>query len=293
MIRIRSFPEKNYKAIYFNGKTMRLTYDPNKPIEDLDYPEFYDIKLTGRCYGNCPWCYQDSTKDGKDYEAVNQLTGFFGSMTENQKPFQIAFGGGETTLHYQFHEIMRLTREFGISPNYTTNGMFIHSDGCMKIIETTKKYCEGVAISCHDHLKSFWEPCAELMLRYNLFLNFHNIIGDRQTTGKFLEIYKKYSGRIKYFVVLPLINHGRAKENIVDFDYFFDKIALFDDISNIAFGANFYPELQKRKNIKVTLYEPEIMSKYLDLKDMNLYPSSFNTKVPIKNLNRKGDFNFS
>lgn len=263
---------------------MRLTYDHTEPILDLDWPEFYDIKLTNRCFGNCPYCYQSSDANDLDYDAVIKLGSFFSGMTENQKPFQIAYGGGEPTLHYEFHEVMELTRAFGISPNYTTNGMFVFSDRCKDIIKTTKKYCEGVAISCHDHLKDYWMACAQLMLEEGIFLNFHNIIGDRQSTDRFVEIYKKYKGRIKYFVVLPLINHGRAKESKTNFGYFFDSISKFKDISDIAFGANFYSELQKRKDIKVTLYEPEIMSKYLDLKDMNLYRSSFNTDSPIKTL---------
>lgn len=55
---------------------------------------------------------------------------------------------------------------------------------------------------------------------------------------------------------------------------------LPENQSQIAFGANFYPYLLKGgHNIKVALYEPEIMSKFLDLKDMKVYPSSFNLIV--------------
>ena len=49
-----------------------------------------------------------------------------------------------------------------------------------------------------------------------------------------------------------------------------------EDTSKIAFGANFYSYLLKSPGVfNVSLYEPESMSKFLDLKDMKVYPSSF------------------
>ena len=54
MIKVRIFPEHNYKGIYFNDKTMRIALDPTKPITELTFPEFYDVKITGYCEGECP-----------------------------------------------------------------------------------------------------------------------------------------------------------------------------------------------------------------------------------------------
>ena len=48
-MKIRIFPEKNYKAIFKDGKTLRIALDKSKPILDLDYPEFMDVKITDRC----------------------------------------------------------------------------------------------------------------------------------------------------------------------------------------------------------------------------------------------------
>lgn len=60
-MKIRTFPEKNYKAIYFNGKTIRIALDPSKPIQELDFPEFLDVKLTGKCFGKCEYCAHPDT----------------------------------------------------------------------------------------------------------------------------------------------------------------------------------------------------------------------------------------
>lgn len=287
MIKTRCFPEKNYKGIYFNGKTMRIALDSTKPIQDLDYPEFYDIKLTDNCKGGCNYCYQNSGGQNKDVDAVRKLTAFFTSMSINERPFQIAYGGGEPTLHPQFHEIMKLTRDFGIAPNYTTNGMFIKDKAIAhKIIDTTKEYCEGVAITCHSHLKRYWTECAKIFIQEDIFTNFHDLISDKESVDEFFEIYNSWKGSIKYFVVLPMINQGRAKDKPFEHEYFFDKLKeLTDneiDISDIAFGANFFPYLEDRPYLELSLYEPEIMSKYLDLTNGNLYKSSFDTEKPIR-----------
>jgi organic radical activating enzyme len=289
MIKTRCFPEKNYKSIYFNGKTMRIALDSTKPIQDLEYPEFYDIKLTDNCKGDCPYCYQNSTLFNQDVDAIQILTDFFSSMSENERPFQIAYGGGEPTMHPQFHEIMKLTRDFGIAPNYTTNGMFVSDyETFDKIIKTTKEYCEGIAITCHSHLKDYWWDCADLFIDAGIFTNFHNLISDKDSVDDFIKIYEEWKGDIKYFVVLPMMNQGRAKDEPFDHEYFFDKIKELKDngidISDIAFGANFFPYLKGKEYLNLSLYEPEIMSKYLDITNGNFYKSSFDTGEPIGRL---------
>ena len=93
MIKTRIFPESNYKSIWLNGKTIRIALDPNKPITELKYPEFYDIKITGKCNGQCPWCYMDSKTIDKNYDnIVEKVLKYFGPMNSNQRPFQVALG---------------------------------------------------------------------------------------------------------------------------------------------------------------------------------------------------------
>jgi len=291
MIKTRCFKEKNYKSIYFNGKTMRIALDTDKPIEDLDYPEFYDIKLTDNCYGKCSYCYQNSGGANNEIDAIEKLKTFFEPMSENERPFQIAYGGGEPTMHPQFLDILKLTRDFGIAPNYTTNGMFISNPKeTDDIVKATKEYCEGVAITCHKHLKGHWQSCAGTFIQEDIFTNFHNLISDKESVDDFMDIYHDWKGYIKYFVVLPMMNQGRAKGQTFEHEYFFDKIKeLVDneyDISDIAFGANFFPYLKGKEYLKLSLYEPEIMSKYLDLTTGLMYKSSFDTGEPIGRIGR-------
>jgi sulfatase maturation enzyme AslB (radical SAM superfamily) len=275
-LKTRIFPESNYKAVFCNGKTIRIAIDPSKPITELEYPEFYDVKITNKCDGNCPYCYQNSQSEDDPYlNIIDKFKDFFSKFDENQKPFQIAFGGGEPTSHPDFAELMKTCYDMGIMPNYTTNGMNVDQE----LIEVTKKYCGGVAISCHPHLEKYWQTAIEKFNENDVMINLHIIISDKKSICDFFDIYDEYKNKVDYFVLLPYSASGRAKKKYLDFDCLFKILSKIEDKSDIAFGANFYEHLKKwNADFDVSLYEPEIMSKYLDLKDMKLYKSSFSTQ---------------
>lgn len=276
MIKVRTFPESNYKAVFCNHKTLRMALDPNKPITELKFPEFYDVAINSKCNAGCPWCYVNASKDGSNFEhAVEKIEAFFGKMTENEKPFQVAIGGaGEPTLHPDFVNVLKKFHELGIVPNYTTNGMHLTDD----IMKATKRYSGGVAISCHEHLDSFWRKAVDQYIEEGIKTNLHIIISDKESIDRFFDIYEKYSQNgVEYFVLLPYTVRGRAGEKQLDFDYLFSKLKDMPKAKDIAFGANFYPYLMNHdvKWLDVSLYEPEIMSKYLVIDDMAMYNSSF------------------
>jgi len=275
MIKVREFKEHNYKAIWYKDKTIRIALDPEKPITELKYPEFYDIKITGYCEGKCPWCYMDSKNTDDHYDnIVQKVIDYFEPMSENERPFQVAIGGGEPTSHPDFIELLKTFKDLGIKPNYTTNGMYIRTTNT-PLVQSTTKYCGGVAVSCHKHLDKYWKNAAIVYKICNIKLNFHIIISDGKSIDYFKDIYKEWNNHIDYFVLLPYGNQGRAEYKEINWEYLVK--SLPKKHNKIAFGANFYSYLIKgNHNIKVSLYEPEIMSKFLDLKDMSLYPSSFN-----------------
>jgi organic radical activating enzyme len=226
-------------------------------------------------------CYMASNCDTLHYENIlEKFNSFFAKMSENEKPFQIAYGGGEPTSHPDFGKLVKATADLDILPNYTTNGMWVDEsqEKIDEIMDYTKKYCGGVAISTHPHLKKYWEKATECLLNEEVFTNFHCIISDKKSVDDFVEIYNKYTGRIKYFVLLPLAAQGRSDKSFDPsvWDYMTEKLP--SDVTDIAFGANFYPFLKDRKhNFNVSMYTPEAFSKFLDLKDMSVYPSSFQT----------------
>lgn len=281
MVKTRCFPENNYKAVWFNGKTMRSAINPKNPITELEYPEFYDVKITSKCEGGCEFCYMDSKKTDDHYgNIVQKIDDYFGSMSQNERPFQIAYGGGEPTFHPGFVPLLTKTKELGIEPNYTTNGMWVIEPYADFIVNITKDLCGGVAVSCHPHLRKFWEKAAHMYRRKNVKLNFHLIISDADSIDYFMQIYNEWEHKIDYFVLLPYAAQGRAVAREIDWDYLVS--VLPENTKKIAFGAGFYPYLMRKDHgIKVSLYEPETMSKFLDLKDMSLHPSSFNLNEDI------------
>lgn len=200
-------------------------------------------------------------------------------MSENEKPFQVALGGGEPTIAPYFIDVLKKFYNLGIMPNYTTNGMFIKDKVKAKqIIEATKQYCGGVALSTHTHLREYWVPALMSLVYSKVKMNLHVIINDKETIDQFIKDYRLFNSLVDYFVLLPLTEMGRATTSAVDWGYLVSVLDKHNvNLNKIAFGANFYPYLKQGNNtFNVSLYEPEIMSAYLDLKNMKLYNSSFN-----------------
>lgn len=230
-------------------------------------------------------CYLKGNINGKCVtDAAKRITDYFGPMTANQRPFQVAIpGSGELFEHPDWENILKAFHDLDITPNYTTNGMWVDKseDEMIRIISKTQDYCGGVAVSCHPHLKESWEMAAQIYANNDIKLNFHNIISDKQSIDTFIEIYDKWKNDVDYFVLLPHGNQGRAEgaNKSIDWEYLISKLP--EDQKQLAFGANFYPYLLKGEhNIKVSLYQPEIMSKFLSLDKMELHNSSFSLNKP-------------
>jgi len=184
-------------------------------------------------------------------------------------------GGGNPNEHSEFIDILKTFHDLGIVPNYTTNGMGLTDE----ILEATKQYCGGVAISCHPHLENVWEQALDKLANLDIVKNFHIIISDYESIDYFRHIYDTYRQDVEYFVLLPYIQMGRAVEQKeINHDLLFEVLKEYNDIGDVAFGANFYGALKVNNEFGVSLYEPEILSKYLDMKDMSIHNSSFEVK---------------
>lgn len=272
-MKTRTFVESNYRAMYTGGKTLRMPLDASLPITELEWPEFYDVKITNKCFGGCSYCYQDS-RAGFDHftDVPDKIWEFFGNMTPNQRPFQVAIGGGEPTIHPDFREICKTFMDLGIDPNYTTNGTNMTGD----ILDITDEFVTGVAVSCHEHLD--WRRGVDRLLREDVYTNLHVIISDEDSVQRFIDTHEEYTGRIKYFVLLPMIAQGRAKSEFAVWDHLKDVLNSLEDRSDIAFGALFHPFLSDLEGWDISVYEPEAFSQYLVMDDdMKTYPSSFDT----------------
>lgn len=185
-------------------------------------------------------------------------------------------GGGEPTMHYDFIPLMEKLVELGITPNYTTNGMFVDKDYADDIIHATERLCAGVAVSCHPHIESWWSRAINELAKIHTSLNLHIIMSDNDSVKFLKRLVEQYRGIVKNFVLLPYVPMGRAEPKEIDFDTIFAYINSLDTQSDIAYGAGFYQQIANRNMKQVSLYEPEIFSGFLDMDNMILYKSSFN-----------------
>ena len=295
-MRVRSFPKHNYKAIFTpeNGNTIRLSPERSRETTELAWPEFYDVALNTKCrtgqsllkqkdgsWSNCYYCYASASLNGEYFPDVTQrVLEFFGKMTENQRPFQVAIGGsGEPLEHPEFWDVCKAFQTLGIVPNYTTNGILVRDD----TVEKTKQLCGGVAVTCHPHMDAFWRRALARLASGGVRVNTHHIISDRQSIEAFAKIYEEEKEKVDYFVLLPYMNVGLAAENPRDIDYQFLEETL-DPIhgeGKLAFGANFYPWLLGMGKYEVSMYPPERFSKYA-MMDKEGVPSLYNNSFEMK-----------
>lgn len=108
-------------------------------------PELVDMKISDYCPYECPFCYMGSTKSGRhaDPFMVESLLESFSS----QQVFEVAFGGGEPTLHPNFFEFLPMSRKLGIIPNFTTRNLGWLRE--WKKVLAVLENCGGFAYSIH------------------------------------------------------------------------------------------------------------------------------------------------
>lgn len=301
-VKVREFPEKNYKAIWHDLKTLRVGEGVAKEL-DPDRAEFYDIGINTKCNAECPWCYVSATNKGSNYEGICETwKRWMDTFPEDrvdeygiihtEKPYQIAIGStGEPSIHPQFCEFLQTVYETGVVPNYTTNGLTLcnmNNPLTQKIIEYTNNFVGGVAISFgNKKIREYAEEAVNNLLdQCDVKVNIHHIISDKESVDDFLDVQEKYGQDIYYHVLLPLMPSGRSTKGIEEgvFEYL-ENIIISRGIKNVSFGAHFINSLKNSK-IQTWLYPAESLSKNIILeKDkVIITPSSFNLN-PIKEIN--------
>lgn len=283
-MKIRIDRDANYKAIFFNYKTVRQRIDSSKPILSPKFAEIEDVAINNKCLAACSYCYTNAMKSGINFNnIVEKADQVWGSREMNDRPFQIAIGGaGESTMHPDWIPFVKKVNELGIVPNYTTNGMHLYPE----ILEATKKYCGGVAVSYHPHISKMFHEAIDKLSGFTSILNAHVIVSDSNSLSDLKAIFMAYRRLIDYFVVLPYQAAGRAvkietestwKEMFTWINSLPNKLK-----SKFAFGALFYPYLQKNDvELNIDIYEPEIYSGYRIFDDsfMNLRKSSYDLTI--------------
>jgi MoaA/NifB/PqqE/SkfB family radical SAM enzyme len=278
-MRIRE--QKNYKAFFTNTfKTVRLT--DGEPTT----PELLDVAINDKCLANCSYCYTNALKSGNNFEnIVDKAKEIWGSQELNDRPFQTAIGGaGEPTLHPDFSDFVKYLRSIDIIPNYTTNGMHLSKE----VLESTEKYCGGVALSWHPHIEKVFHDAIIKLSSIKTKINTHIIIGTEKSLNDLKLLYSLYEHKFEYFVILPYQAVGRGQK-LETKDIWIRTFEWINTVNSkkFAFGALFYNFLKENDiPLEMSIYNPDIYSGYVLLNNnyKKIYKSSY--ELTEKNINR-------
>ena len=132
-----------YGEMFGDKEKIRLQVDS---IPDMipKYPELVDIKITDACEHRCPFCYMDSTPEGKHatYSDICEILYKFNIRTE------FALGGGNVLLNPDFYKIVRAIQHKGhianITIRYDDVETLNNNETLMKAVE---KYVSGIGLS--------------------------------------------------------------------------------------------------------------------------------------------------
>lgn len=250
------------------------------------FPELLDIGImqTCVCAKRCNVdCYQkaiDRTGNNmsiEDYESImKQSTG---------KLFQCALGGaGDVDTHEEFENIVKLSRQYDIVPNFTTSGILMTE----KKAAICKEYCGAIAVS--EHFADYTDRAIDMLLDANVKTNIHYVLSNK-SIDKAIERLKTNSFKQGINAVVFLLykpvglgveeqmlraDDPRVKEffSIIDSGDFHHKIGF--DSCSCAGIVNFTEKISKDS---IDFCEGGRFSAYID-SNMHMMPCSFANQNP-------------
>lgn len=136
------------------------------------FPQLIDVGIMERCVCSNK-CKVDCYQKACDRTGENMSLDDYRSIMEQGKGkiFQVALGGaGDPDTHEHFEEILKLTREYGIVPNFTTSGITFTKEKA----EICKKYCGAVAVSWHN--EDYTYKAIDVLIKAGVKTNIHYVL---------------------------------------------------------------------------------------------------------------------
>ena len=124
---------------------------------------------------------------------------------------QFALGGrGDPDQHEHFEEILKLSNEYGIVPNFTTSGIMM-TEWKAKLC---KKYCGAVAVS--EHFADYTQKAIDMLLSAGVKTNIHFVLSKNSidyAIDKLLAPFKQILGM--FDVYLPETRGGMTASRMI------------------------------------------------------------------------------
>lgn len=183
---VREHPQQHYRTVFDRQSGFFIRKEDTgwpEPTWSADGPELIDLSITSYCQRGCSFCYRSANDKSYhhlsfvDVQKVVEQAADCGTL-------QIALGGGNPNQHPDFVKILRLIREKGIVPSYTTNG-----DGLTdEVLRTTAEYCGAMAVSIYPpFVEEYYLRLLKRIKNYGVKVNLHAIIRKDN-----LELWKKW-----------------------------------------------------------------------------------------------------
>lgn len=255
------FPNTISSKDYNNVNTSKYSANKNKNyievsgIEDAGIEDVYDITL--------------------DDNSTHIFTLQHGVLTHN-------CGGGECTMHPNFIDILKLTRNYGIIPNFTTRDLSWLRDP--KRWNPIMEYCGAFAVSCSDAKQI--KQLAGLLEINNISedkATIHIVMGtvSEYTFKDMLEVAGSFGFRV---TLLGYKTNGRGGNfNITPYDWWIEATKeVRDEGCYVRVGIDTALASQYEKEIKAAQV-PDVLfhteegkfSAYIDVVQQKIGPSSY------------------
>jgi MoaA/NifB/PqqE/SkfB family radical SAM enzyme len=220
-------------SIYNDGTKIRET-EADKFIPD--FPECMDVKITNQCDMGCPYCHENSTKDGLHGDILH--ADFINTLNLYT---ELALGGGNPLSHPDLIEFLSKLKEKKLIANITVNqthfikqqeliGKLVN-DGLIKglgvsltnvtndFIELIEQYPNAVihvingVVSTNDLKKLYDKNLKMLILGYKLFRRGNEYYSPKVELYK-ASMYQELPDIIKHFKVVSFDNLAIDQLNV-------------------------------------------------------------------------------
>ena len=184
------------------------------------FPHLIDVGVMGHCiHGKTGLCVKAGIgcyQSGLLVEQPNMTVENFRSIAEQCRGRcnQLALGGrGDPDQHEYFEELLKISRENNLVPNFTTSGYGMTPE----IAQLCKKYCGAVAVSWYR--SDYTLNAIQMLLDAGVKTNIHYVLG-RNSIDEALERLKNddFPSGINAVILLLHKPAGQgARANVLDF----------------------------------------------------------------------------
>ncbi len=275
---IREYPEQHYKVL-FNQRTgffMRVEDDGYpEPFWAEEGPELLDVSITNYCERGCQFCYRKANTKGQhmSLDALNHVV----AQAKKAGVFQIALGGGNPNQHPYFKDVLRVIREAGIVPTYTTNGDGLSED----ILAATKRYCGAMAVSLYEPYMGY-DEVFERIHSMGIKCNAHVIL-KTDTIDILTDWFKNPPNFFKWINAIVILNYkpiisgpNLIVNDVMKLQQFYRAVANCNAVK-IGFDSCSVPGIVSWMNVNSTLLESCESARFSAFisEDLRMYPCSF------------------